>query len=73
MARMVHLWWFAVTLVITLVLAVINTIAGVVALLVWGYVVAPYAVMWLHRRTGLTSDADVEDFQVHYWRNDRVR
>jgi hypothetical protein len=37
MARTVHLWWCAVTLVITLVLISINTLAGGIAALVWGY------------------------------------
>jgi hypothetical protein len=68
--RYIHLWLFPVGVLVALLILSINSFAGDLAALAWGFVVAPHVAVWLvrHRRTAAVTVEDPLELQSAYWR-----
>jgi hypothetical protein len=68
--RYMHLWLFAVGVLVTFVILSLNSLVGDLAALAWGFVVVPHGAVWLlrHRRTEDGAGEDPPELQSAYWR-----
>jgi hypothetical protein len=72
MLRWMHLWLFAVGILVALVLLSINSLVSDLAAFAWGFVVVPHGAVWLLRRrrikAGVRKDPSELELQGPYWR-----
>jgi hypothetical protein len=70
MLRWMHLWLFAVGVLVALVILSLNSLVSDLAALAWGFVVVPHGALWLlrHRRTAAGTGEEPPELQSAYWR-----